>query len=171
MAASMSETERAEPTQSEGKARRFSWLGIVLSAAALVLGGYVALQVVGVLYGIVAPPMPPVPPDARERLHENRAYGVDTWRYNTTLEACRVVAFYQENGAQCQLAPLQCAQGTRFQEVFPVDNTVVARCYGELNFSIFRMGWSAFVVRPAELPDSSEIELRREVYWTDDPTS
>jgi hypothetical protein len=151
--------------------RAAPWLVVLLAMVALALGAYVALQVIGVLYGIAAPPLPPLPAERREISHLNRAYGVDTWMFSLNSEACDTLAFYQQAGAQCAIAPLQCTGSGQPREEFQVDNTLVARCNGSTDFSIFTMSWSIFIARPVGAPQTTQLEVSREVYWTVNPSS
>lgn len=156
----------ADKADEQPTARRgLSLLTLIVSAAALALAVYVGTQVIGVLYGILAPPTPPLPPEAQNMSHTSAAYGVDTWTYSLPTEGCNVVTFYEQNGATCQIAPFQCDRGTGYRETFQVDNRMVARCSGNTSFSIFQMGWNVYITRPSEDPTTTRLELSREVIW------
>jgi len=142
------------------RTRRSTVLLIVLALAVL-LALYIGSNVLGVLYGMVAPPLPPALSDLTQISYENAAYGVDSWLYSTPRAACDVAADYARLGV-CQLAPLQCGD---LREVPNPDITrqVAALCSGEQAFSIFTMQWSARIF--SKLDETTEIEMAREVFW------
>lgn len=139
---------------------------LILGLAALALGLYVATQVVGVLYNIVAPPIPPLPTGAQQLSHTNIAYGVDRWTYWVDMDSCSLVPYYESLGAFCEYAPLQCLPGGSTMTPFTAVQTGVARCTGEVSFSIFTMGYEIGISRPIQDVYASELNVRREVYWT-----
>ncbi len=132
---------------------------IILTAVLIALAGFIAVQVLGVLYGIVLPPLPPVPESIREISHESEAHGVDRWEYSAPGDACAVVSFYETNGGSCQMAASQCGHEGSDQVEYPAD----AVCSGQVPFSIFNMRWSVTIFPDTAV--SSLLDVRREVYW------
>lgn len=140
---------------------------LVIGGAALLLLLYLSTQVIGVLYAIVFPPLPPVPAEVRELRHENEDYGVDQWLYASDLEACEVVRFYQRLTDSCVIAPGRCGAGSEIDIQTPGQH--IARCYGDQYFSIFAMRWRVNIATGnpnSEASGSTEFSLEREVYWT-----
>ena len=84
----------APPSPKDESPRRFPFVAVIVGVAALALALYVATQVIGVLYGIIAPPAPPLPSDVQQTSYTNRAHGVDTWSYSVPMEACAVARYY-----------------------------------------------------------------------------
>lgn len=153
----MTQQEPASP------ARRIPVLAIILLVAAVALAIYIGTNVLGVLFAIVVPPSPPVPPNMDLASHESVSYGVDTWKYTTSGDACEVVQYIQDNGGVCRLAPMQCGEYRELHEQFDIATSVVGRCDGKVDFSIFHMQWYAILTR---LPNTLvQLELHREVYW------
>jgi hypothetical protein len=140
--------------------RSVLWAAIILSVLALVLVVVVGEQVAGVLFGVISPPLPPLPAGLRELSHQNHAYGVDTWRYASAEAACPVVETFEAQGAACFLNVLPC--DARMSQA---RNVSVARCQGVLEFSIFRMTWSALVFATGLDAQTSEVEVRRQIQW------
>lgn len=142
------------------ESRGLLWTAVMLSALALVLVVVVGGQVAGVLFGVINPPLPPLPAGLRELSHQNHAYGVDTWRYASAEAACPVVEAFEAQGASCFLNVLPCDA-----MMSQARNLSVARCQGVLEFSIFRMTWSALIYATGADAQTSEIEVRRQVQW------
>jgi hypothetical protein len=142
------------------KFRGVPWAAVILGALALLLALVVGREAVGVLFGVVNPPLPPLPAGLREISHRNEAYGVDTWRYVSADEACAVVETFSAEGAACFLNVLPC--DARMSQS---RNVSVARCQGVLEFSIFRMVWSALIFATGSEAKSSEVEVRRQIQW------
>jgi hypothetical protein len=139
-------------------------LVLLLGGVVLLLLFYIGTQVFGVLYGIVFPAQPPLPPDVHEITHENADYGFDTWLYGTDQDACEVVAFYATEGGRCLLSPGYCNTGTVIEVDTPGQH--VARCSGEQEFSIFAMRWNAIIATGDEFAGKTQFRLEREVFWS-----
>jgi hypothetical protein len=147
-------------TEDQQPRRRGCSLALIGSALiAAVLALYVGLQVISVLYGIIMPPLPPLPGSAREISHESSDYGIDRWTYASTSEVCGLLLFYETNGGMCRTAPGQCGRTGTDQ----VESPAVAQCSGETPFSLFTMRWSA-ALYGAE-GQETELDVSREVYW------
>jgi len=147
---------------SEVRGRRLSLLAIPLLVIVVVLAAYIGINVVSVLFAVVSPPLPPIPPNVVQTSHESTAYGVDYWRYTSTEDGCVLVRYLQENGGVCQIAPAQCAAPEGQLGAATLDG-IVARCEGRQDFSIFTMTWFGMVIR--EAPGKTQLQLDREVYW------
>lgn len=132
---------------------------IVVALAVVLLALYVATQVVSVLFGIINPPLPPLPNSAHEMSHESTDYGVDIWEYSTDGEVCDVLLFYETNGGTCAVARGQCGREGSEQ----VESPAVGHCVANSPFSIFHMQWSAELFRNGG--QGTRINLSREVFW------
>ncbi|MBL8131155.1 MAG: hypothetical protein JNL42_04800 [Anaerolineae bacterium] len=142
--------------------RRPSLLLIFLVVAAVSLALYFGVNVLGVLFAMIAPPKPPVPAGLTEIGHESEAYGVDLWTYTSLSDPCEYVAQFEQFGV-CSVAPLQCGE-IRTTPDLQLEASQVARCAGEQEFSIFTMQWWARIAR-VNADGSTRLELEREVFW------
>ncbi|MEP7291202.1 MAG: hypothetical protein ABI835_05435 [Chloroflexota bacterium] len=153
----------AESPQEPG-GRRISLLALVLLIAVVGLAAYIGANVLGVLFAVISPPMPPMPLNLTETRHENVAYGVDHWRYTSTENACTLVKYLEENGGECEYAPMQCIEPPeQSTSVAMATEGIVGRCGGRIDFSIFTMTWFGLVIRESET--EVQLQLDREVYW------
>ncbi len=149
--------------QETAKKGRPPLLAIVLLIAVLGLAFYIGTNVLSVLFAVVSPPLPPVPPDLTQVSHTSEAYGVDQWKYVTTGDACTLVKYVQDNGGDCRIVPLGCGENRAFAPNLDVQNTIVARCEGQMSFSIFNEQWWSLVTYAKD--GSPQLEVNREVYW------
>jgi hypothetical protein len=149
--------------EGEGKTSRPPVL-LVIGALAVALALFAGVQIIGVLYGMVFPPEPPLPDGAVQIEHEDQAHGVDSWRYRIEQDACQVARHYAEqDDASCNIAPQLCETGT-----YSPPNTLpqnVAQCRGEIEFSIFIMTWEANISGGYGERGPTQIQLDREVSW------
>lgn len=143
-------------------ARRPPFLAILLLVAVVALAFFIGTNVLSVLYAIIAPPLPPLPPNMEQVSHESPAYGVDNWKYSTTQDACELVKYVQDNGGVCVVAPMTCGE---FRDEGSGNSSLalVARCSGDMAFSIFNEQWWSLIMRQAS--GTASFELRREVFW------
>ncbi|MBI5669184.1 MAG: hypothetical protein HZC41_14360 [Chloroflexi bacterium] len=154
--------------EQETPARRtIPWQVLLLGLAGLALALLVGSQVIGVLYSIVAPPLPPLPEGVALLEHTGADYGVDEWLYGTPQSACDVVRFYENNGADCRLSNGGCS-GMRAGETPSTEPQSVAQCEGEKRFSIFAMRWNVIVATGYQQNGPTHFRLTREVFWTGD---
>jgi hypothetical protein len=152
-------------TEIEQPAASRPGIGCVLAALlAVIFALYMGLQVIGVLFSIAAPPQPPLPEDARQVEYSSTAYGVDEWVYTTQQDACRVFEYYQDLSAECSLLSNLCRTETSDASASSPLN--VARCSGEVVFSIFAMRWNAVIATGYNAEEPTHFRLSREVYWT-----
>lgn len=152
-----------ESLPQEGNPRRFPLLGVVLLVAVVGLALYIGVNVLSVLFAVVAPPLPPMPPNIVQTSHENVAYGVDRWKYTSTTDGCTLLRYLQENGGVCTLAPMQCGEDPNTPGAFQISDGLVARCNGRQDFSIFSMTWFGLIIREGD--GSTRLDLDREVFW------
>lgn len=151
----------------EPRARRR--LLLTLAAALLVVAVIVAVQLVGILYGLVFPPDAPLPPDVLLIDHDNIAYGVDEWVYGTATQACAVVAYFQSEGGECVITPGQCGVPGNVPPGQSTQN--VATCRAVIGFSIFTMAWEATIAGGYRSELQTRFTLRREVFWIGGPSA
>jgi len=136
------------------------WLlvGIVVLIVSLIVG----VQVFSVLYGLILPPLPPIPADSRQIQHDNPLYGQDEWLYGVDQSACDVVRFYAEQHA-CAL-PTICTSGANV----PIGYDL-ATCSQTMDFSVFSLAWQADI-QPASPPGTTAITVSRQIYWNNRPS-
>ncbi|MEP7293581.1 MAG: hypothetical protein ABI835_17475 [Chloroflexota bacterium] len=162
--AELTPQETAQETAQETvKPGRPPLLAIVLLIAVLLLALYIGTNVLSVLFAVVSPPLPPLPPNLTQTSHTSEAYGVDQWKYVTTGDACTLVKYVQDNGGDCRIVPLGCGENRAVSPNLHVENTIVARCDGKMNFSIFNEQWWSLITLTKD--GSPQIEVNREVYW------
>jgi hypothetical protein len=150
------------PEQPPAQARRIPFLALVLMIAVVGLAFFIGTNILTVLFAVVSPPAPPLPPDLALVSHESPAYGVDTWKYSTPGDACTLVKYLQDNGGVCIYAPNQCGQYRESDPNFANGNIVVGRCEGEIAFSIFNEQWWSLITKSR---DTGYLEMQREVFW------
>lgn len=144
------------------------WL-VLLMLVVLVVAGVLALQVFGVLYGLVFPPEAPRPDGVTTLSHENRAYQVDEWRYRVSGSPCDVLGYYRSQGGQCTVQAGSCgAEGSYTPPVYEAD--YFARCTHVEPFAIFALRWEA-TIDPIYAPNPTEttFTLFSEVLWGGPP--
>jgi hypothetical protein len=151
------EAQAARPRRLPGGLLLVALLLVVI--AVLVLG----LPLLGVLYGIVNPPTPPLPPRAQQIAYSSIDYGVDEWEYASTENACAVLQFYIDIGASCRTAPMQCREGDGSS--LTVNDTLVGRCFGREEFSIFAMQYEVVIARLSSGESGSRLRVNRETFW------
>jgi hypothetical protein len=116
-------------------------------------------RVVGVLLGIVAPPVPPLPQNVSELAYTSEAHGVDHWVYRSDDDFCHLVEFYQTRATTCPVIPRECGgSGTTHPDL-------LAACYGDVDFSIFAMRWTFEVPVRTVGGQGLRFELARDVSW------
>lgn len=137
----------------------------MLAAILVVLAAVVAVQILGVLYGVLFPPAPPTLEGFEVSSHTSPSYGVDDWLYGSPDDPCRVARFYESMGAECTIAPQTCESG-KFTSEAPRAGANVARCVGNLEWSIFAQRYYVNIAGGYEAPMPSRIRLEREIFWT-----
>ncbi len=151
----------------EVPAKRPPLILLLLMVVLLVLALYIGINVLGVLFGILSPPMPPFPEGFVEVRHVNEAYGADVWTFNTDQDACGVAVALQAEGV-CQYSPLACGELRPIPNPYVPADLTVARCTGGEDFSIFNMHWWALVSRDENDDTNAVIEFEREIFWIGD---
>lgn len=140
-------------------------LTLLLIAVVIMLAFLIGTQIIGVLYGIVFPPKPPLPPFAREVRHTAGEYGVDEWVYWSSDNACQTLQFYRRYAETCTVAPMNCdASGMVLGETPRSQH--VGRCTGTITFSIFAMRWSANIATGDTNANETLFSLSRDISWT-----
>lgn len=152
-----------ENESAPAKSRLKGALTLIAVAVALVTAFFVGVQVISVLSAILFPPTPPVVANATLISTTNHDYGVDDWVYETEVDACDVAAFYLEMGGVCRFPPATCGEIT-FE--IPQYNQHVARCIGDVEFSIFAMRWRALISTGDRNGSATVFRISREIYWT-----
>jgi hypothetical protein len=154
--------ERTDGERAPIARRSPSVMLVLLLIAGVAMAIYFGTNVLGVLFGMLAPPLPPLPAGLTEVSHESESYGVDLWTYTSADEPCGIALQFQET-TLCSYAPMQCGA---LQEVpnYGFETNIIARCTGSQEFSIFTMEWNARVYR-VSADGSSKVELEREVFW------
>ncbi len=147
----------------ERQPRRLPWQLILLGMAGLALASFVGSEVVGVLYAIAFPPLPPAPADAQVIRYERQDYGVDEWLYGTDTSACDVVRFFLAQGGDCEGITAACED--RFNSARRGSPQYVTTCSGVTSFSIFAQRWRAFIGAGYAEGASTRFRLQREVLW------
>ena len=145
--------------------RRRGWGPIVLAVILVGLAAIIAVQVLGVLYAVLFPPAPPTLEGFTVSTHASSSYGVDDWLYGSPSDPCRVARFYESMGAECTVAPQTCETGEFASEV-PRPGTSVARCVGDMQWSIFTQRYHVNIAGGYEEPMPSRVRLEREIFWT-----
>lgn len=152
-----------EPARQIGRSRP-SLLTIFGAVALFGLGLFFASQFIGVLYGLVFIPDPPLPPNSDQANHSSEGYGFDEWLYHSSDDACQVARYFASNGGRCTYAPAVCDAG--FLRDVTGTSDQIARCVGEQEFSIFAMRWTAEVLTSRSADIISQFRLNREVFWS-----
>lgn len=141
-------------------------LGVIgLSLILVVLGAMIGVQVLGVLYGILFPPSPPILESFNVITHTSPSYGVDDWLYASADDACRVVRYYESQGAECRVAPGVCGTGFAYLEG-TMQGFNVARCTNEIEWSIFQQRYYINIASGYGEQNPTRIRLEREIFWT-----
>jgi hypothetical protein len=162
----MSETETTPETPlspPQQGAFRLSIPMLVVLIIVAVLALYIGTQVISVLYNITVPPMPPLPAGARLQSSTSTAYGVDDWTYSAASDPCQVAALYTAEGAACRISPGICEGGVTVG--VSGNAALVARCFGQVDFSIFTMQYEALINRDAADANATQLQLNREIFW------
>ncbi len=149
-------TENGEVEEAGG----VPWVIIAAGLAAIALVLFIGLRVVGVLYALVFPPTPPVPPNVTEIRHEDLGYGGDEWVYNSLWDVCDVVDFYELAGT-CDLTGAVCNE-RRSGGSQDMTATLVATCDGLDESSAFGVRWTAEIF---DRSGQAQIYLISEVQW------
>lgn len=143
---------------------RPSLLLVVVSLVLVAVALFVASQIIGVLWALVFPALPPVPPGVTELEYEAEVYGVDSWLYGTSDDACTIVTYYEEAGGNCRVAPGICEEDA--ERIDPRSRGENAgRCTGRTEFSLFQMSWEANIATGYEGEHSTHFRVSREVFW------
>ena len=163
----MEESSTTEATNKVEEGTRRSPIFLLILGTLFAVALMIGIQVFTVLYAIIFPPLPPLPDDSIEVSHENIDYGVDTWLYSSSQDACDILLFYHQQDVECRIAPSVCASG-QFETQSSVSSlSHVAECTGEVPFSIFAMRWNVNIAGGyASETAPTQFNLSRQVFWT-----
>jgi hypothetical protein len=139
------------------------FLALVAAGVALLIAVVAGPRLVGLLFGIASPPTPPVPEGVTQVGYEQLAYGVDRWTYTTEGNICELISYYESHEGQCPILPPSCQSGSP-----SVDKDLLARCYGDVEFSAFMMRWRLEVPHRAGNAPGVRFELSRQISWMGD---
>ncbi|MDX2136512.1 MAG: hypothetical protein SF123_00330 [Chloroflexota bacterium] len=137
---------------------------LVLFVLALVIGW----QVVGVLFGLVSLPEPPVPSFAEATGHRPDVYGFDTWSYRAGALVSELTLYYTQAGATCSTPPFSHDQSALIGRLFPQASNVVALCEGAETFSRFTMLYMAVITSFDPNEALSYLDISRRIDWIGD---
>lgn len=158
------QTDTPDTVPAEDKPKRSRFSGLFLPVVGLLVVGaaILMLQLVPILYGILLPPMPPLPAGVTELSHRNISYGVDEWTYVSPQNACDVAEFYVQKGGDCPPSYM-CVDKT---DTTPLPSgQVVAQCGAVMDFSVFKMRWIATISSDNTSRNNSVFQVSREVFW------
>ena len=151
------------PEETQSKRGLPIGLALIAAGAALLFAVVVGPRLIGLLFGIISPPLPPLPDGVTQVSYEQSAYGVDQWTYTTEGSICELVTFFESQGGQCPILPPSCQTGTP-----EVDKDFLARCYGDVEFAAFMMRWRLEIPHRASSRSALRFELSRQISWTGD---
>jgi hypothetical protein len=137
---------------------------LVLFVLALVVGW----QVVGVLFGLVSLPEPPVPSFAEASGHRPEVYGFDTWSYRAGALVSELTLYYMQAGATCSAPPFSDEQSALIGRLFPQATNVVALCEGSEIFSRFTMYYMAAITSYDQNEALTYLDISRRIDWIGD---
>ena len=158
-------TGSGSPASSDtGQPRR--WWVLPLSIGAVVLAAVVGWQVISALFGLLNPPLPPLPGGVTELSHQTEAYGVDVWGYGADLSAIELIAYYAQTGGECTNAPFSDTETDFLRGQFPLAGEMIAMCQGEQPFSRFAMRWRVLISRSGNAGGTMRLDVVRQVNWS-----
>lgn len=152
------DNETIQTTTGDDERISWSWVALLGMVGVLLCGALVmGVQLIGLFYSVLWPPIPPRPPDITELQYESRAYGVDTWHYGSAASACDIMRFYADAGGVCQ----------RLSSCYDGDTRLHygATCRGELAFSQFLMRWRMEIGDSRDSAYTTRFTLSREIFW------
>ncbi|GIK29629.1 MAG: hypothetical protein IT298_10600 [Chloroflexi bacterium] len=161
----MSSTGNPKPADETPQAKRRGWGGIALAVILIALAVLIGTQILGVLYGLLFPPSPPLPDSFTLLQSTSPSYGVDDWLYASSEDACRVARDFERAGASCTIAPGICNSGFVQMEE-PRAGSNVARCTGEFHWSIFAQRYYANIAAGYGDDQPTRVRIEREIFWT-----
>ncbi len=162
-------TEQLPPdTESGGGWSPPLWV-ILLALAVLVFAVFVGVGVFRALSGLIFPPSPPLPDSVTAVEHENLAHGRDLWRYESALNPCELVAFYEQQNSTCTLSVPSTCDGTTYNSLdYSVES--FATCTGQGTYSIYGLRWELTVdVAWSREGETTYFDLMRETLWSGPP--
>jgi hypothetical protein len=166
----VSESGQDQTKAPESAARTIPRSILLLAVAALILAVFVGTQVLGVLFAIVFPPIPPVPDDAIQVSYASTGIDVDEWVYTSDSNVCEIVEFYQARSDVCRLLPFSCVDRPGGSDAPLAGGSAagqhIGRCLGTTSFSLFAMRWQVIIGTGRAPGASAEFRLVREIFWS-----
>lgn len=129
--------------------RPLLWIGLGLVVVVVVL--LIALELFGVVGGLLFMADAPLPDNVQEISHRNLAYGADEWTYTTALSLDDLVRFYESHEGRC------------YEEQAVIGPEQYVICVGTDEVSIFGMRWE---MRAARFQRVTTFDLRRDMLWS-----
>lgn len=158
--------EVSQPAHEQARGAIPVWLGLIALVGALVFTFVVGVQIIGALYVLIAPPLPPVPLEVVEMEHLTTQHGSDEWLYGTQADPCAVTAYYAEQGATCALVGTWCEGARLSVEAASVPiTTQVATCTHESAASVFTYAYKVGVWAGYGEVNPTRFRVTREVFW------
>jgi hypothetical protein len=161
----MTELSATPVVEIDSATRRLPRWALPAALLAFVVALYAASQVVGVLYALVKPPLPPQVEGATELAHSSEVYGADTWAYRAPLLAEDAAAYFAAQGGACSNAPFAPEQAALFADQFPDAGTHYAYCEGEQAFSRFVMRWRVLISTYDVAAADTRLDVVRQIDW------
>jgi hypothetical protein len=137
---------------------------IAAAVSLFVIALVVALQISGVLIGVLNPPMPPLPPSATQLGHFVDTAGRDRWAYSAATFVDSLQAFYADEDATCRSAPFTSQEHQAFWDEYPDASDPQLYCEGGQDFARFTMRWGVLV---SSAPGSTllRLDVFRKIDW------
>lgn len=160
----MNSAGNPDATKSTASNNRLRPVLTLLALGLAILAAFaVGVQIISVLYAVLFPPLPPLIDGAELISSTNHDYGVDDWVYSIDQDACSVAEYYVEQGGTCSITPMLCGE---ISIDVPRFNQHIARCTGDVRFSIFAMRWRTLISTGDQGEPQTIFRLSREVFWT-----
>ena len=155
----------APVVETDSAARSLPRWALPAALLAFVFALYAASQIVGVLYALIKPPLPPLLAGANEIAHTSEVYGLDTWAYRVPMLAEDARSFYESQGGECTTAPFSPEQALLLGDQFPDAGTAYAFCEGTQLFSRFTMHWQVLVSYYDLAAADVRLDVARQIDW------
>lgn len=155
----------AGSAESAPRAQRRGWLTALALGLALLLI-VVGAQAAAILYALVAPPEPPLPPGAVQLSHSSEAHGLDHWSYSAAENACETVRYYEAVAQRCSVEPIWCFDSSELAPPIGGGGQRVAACTADVPFSLFLMRWNVVIEGGYDPAAPTRLQVSREISWT-----
>lgn len=145
----MSEAEN--PPAVASRLRQVGWVSLML--VGVILSLWISLQTFGVLYGMLFPPLPPLPASVTETAHVSHYYGHDEWLYTTSWPVQDLQSFYESAADRCEISST-CH-----------NSACSVLCVSDVAFSVFSSRWWVRL-EAGEADENASLSIMRYVYWS-----